>query len=165
MDLNINNYLGEELLEILDVDDTEELTIPNLQTLLFTKINRVKEADVEELTETKEELITFFTQAFFKIVNDKGLYSSKDDEEFISVQENLLPKLQETPVVQQNNSMIAQHVNNKPLLTWNTHLKSGFINPLERRSIKKVLNINTRFRENYQTNEKYRFYYKSSINC
>jgi hypothetical protein len=118
---------------------------------------------IKEITKTKKELpnpksdiIAFYNQCFFKLVNELQLYKKKEvedndyDTNFISVREKLLPELSNTHVVQENDSMIGKHKDHNPLSTWNSHLKAGYINPLERKSYKKILNINTRFRENYQ---------------
>jgi hypothetical protein len=157
MDLDVNNYNSDELLVILNVDEEKDtLTFDKLQKILFGKIENINQTS-EDLPDTKDNIISFYTKCFFKIVNNYQLHREKweeieegKNEEFISVRERLLPALHGSHVVQQNNSMIAEHENHKSISTWNSHLKAGHINPLERKSYKKILNINTRFRENYQ---------------
>ena len=155
MDLNVNNYSSNELLVIFKASE-DALTIEKLQNLLFTKIHEVKNTDSNQLPEKKENLTEFFTKCFFKIVNDYKLYDTlkyqdKMEQEFISVNKDLLPKMEKTHIVQQNNSMVEKHADKQPIQTWNSHLKSGIINPLQRKSYKKILNINTRFRDNYES--------------
>ena len=56
-----------------------------------------------------------------------------------------------------NNHFIQNHMDHASMNTFNNNLKAGDINPLLRKSIKKVLNINTRFRDNYSTTESTNF--------
>ena len=154
MELNINNYSSNELLGIFNASE-DALTIDKLQKLLFKKTAEVKEASNEDLPESKENLMEFFTKSFFKIVNDYQLYETieyneRKKEEFISVRKDLLPGMEKTHTVQQNSSMVEKHHDHQPVQTWNSHLKAGVINPLQRKSYTKILNINTRFREQYE---------------
>jgi hypothetical protein len=66
-----------------------------------------------------------------------------------SIQEKLLEPMQSTHTVQESSRFVTQHNNYNPISTFNSNLKAGVINPLVRKSIKKILNINTRFRNNY----------------
>ena len=156
MDLDINSYTKNDLLNILDIQDiaTHNITFEYLKQILFEKINNIKESK-EELPDSKENLEAFFNHCFFKLVNELQLYETQEDKkekipEFISVQERLLPKLSETHVVEESGHAVAPHLNHNPVSTWNSHLRSGEINPLQRKSMKKILNINTRFRKNYK---------------
>ena len=152
MDLNINNYTTNDLLSILQFNEDQELRVSSLQTALLDKIEKIKISD-EELPETKENLIAFFTQGFFKIVNDNQLYknndNSTDNSADILVEKELLPSLRENIAI--GTRAVTPHNNDMPVSTWNTHLRSGIINPLKRKSFKKILNVNTRFRDNYNT--------------
>ena len=159
MDLDINNYTTDELLVILDLQNLPQnnITFDELRSVLFEKINDIKQA-TNELPDSRENLETFYNQCFFKLVNELQLYEKPMDEnliddkkpEFISVEERLLPKLSETHVVEESSHAVAQHLHHNPVSTWNSHLRSGEINPLQRKSTKKILNINTRFRKNYK---------------
>ena len=55
------------------------------------------------------------------------------------------------------NHFITNHRDHVSMNTFNSNLKSGDINPLLRKSVKKILNINTRFRDNYSTTESTNF--------
>ena len=50
-----------------------------------------------------------------------------------------------------NNHFITKHVDSTPVSTFNTNVKAGSINPLTRNTLKRILNINTKFRNNYTT--------------
>ena len=148
MDLDLKNYNTDELLIILQIEK-EKPTLDELQQALFKKIDNIKETN-GELPDTKENIITFFTKAFFKIQNSYNLPNNTlGNEPSIGIQTQLQPEMQETHIVQQNNSMVSKHDDKTPISIWNTQYKAGTINPLQRTSMKKVLNVNTRFRQNY----------------
>ena len=46
---------------------------------------------------------------------------------------------------------IIYHNNHPSMNTFPSNLKAGIINPLTRKSYKQIININTRFRNNYST--------------
>ena len=151
MDLDLKNYSTDELLSILQVENLDP-TVNILQKALLKKIDEIEKTK-DELPESKDNLMSFYTRSFFRIINDKSLYETfhaPPANKFISVEEKLLPMLHESHIVSQNDNVVVKHKNDDPLPTWDTHLKAGSINPLKRKSFKKILNINTRFRENYQ---------------
>lgn len=69
----------------------------------------------------------------------------------ITENNNLLSQLAPATMLQQNNNFIERHTDHNAIPTFNSHLKAGTINPLTRKSLKKILNINTKFRDNYTT--------------
>lgn len=62
----------------------------------------------------------------------------------------IMPKLDNNVVFKQNNNFVVKHKDNKSVNTFPSNLKAGIINPLKRKNIVKILNINTRFRNNYK---------------
>ena len=68
-----------------------------------------------------------------------------------SIKGKLLEPMQSTYTLQESSRFVTKHDNFNPISTFNSNLKAGVINPLVRKSIKKILNINTRFRNNYST--------------
>ena len=148
MDLNLDSYSTDDLLSILQVNISDP-TVDVLKDALLSKIDRIKNTPTESLPEAKENLTTFFTKAFFKIVNDKKLY--RQEKESISVKTGLLPAMSENIVVQQNNSMVEKHTDENPITAWHSSVKAGVINPLKRDVFKKILNLNTKFRDHYRT--------------
>ena len=52
-----------------------------------------------------------------------------------------------------SNHFIIDHKDHQSINGFNSNLKSSDINPLLRKSMKKILNIDTRFRNNYSTTE------------
>jgi hypothetical protein len=174
MDFNLDNYSVSELTTILQVPK-KDINITILQNCLYSKIEQIKEAEREELPENKEYLIEFYTKAMFKLLKNIALLNTTEKDstlitgyenvvgntykpppenvntEFIGVQEKLLPPLIYAPVAQENSSFIEKHVDHKTVNTFNSNLKQGIVNPLTRKSFKKILNINTKFRNNYTT--------------
>ena len=180
MDLNLNNYSNSELINILQVKE-EDISLSHLQKCLYIKIDQLKEIDVDNLPESKENLIEFYTKGFFKLLKDSteinatannnlnkaaesvDAFGKKQGNNYqvaapsakefnknsINVKERLLPPMMATPIVQENSRFVEKHIDQGSVNTFNSHLKYGIVNPLTRKSFKKVLNINTKFRENY----------------
>jgi len=207
MDLNVDNYSVNELFNALQISKSESqtkvdsITVIALQKCLLTKIEKIKliDTDATELPVSKENLIEFYTRAFFKIVNDKNMISelkkeavqapnpppatmneTQEQKEYRdaygnaaghvyntsyanpnqaspSIQSALLSPMPQTHVVQSNSNFVTQHKNFDPIPTFNSNLKAGVLNPLVRKSITKVLNINSRFRTNYLTTDSANF--------
>lgn len=201
MDLNVENYSVNELFDAMKISqineeiDIKTITVTKLQKCLLTKIEKIKLIDSDEasLPVSKEDLIEFYTKAFFKIINDRNMISelrnannrneanngnganlneiserseyrdaygnssgnvynvsySNPNEKSESIRGKLLEPMSSTHTVQEGSKFVTQHENYNPIATFNSNLKAGVINPLIRKSIKKVLNINTRFRNNY----------------
>jgi hypothetical protein len=174
MDLDLDNYSVSELTTILQVPK-KDININILQQCLYNKIEQIKEAETEDLPENKEYLIEFYTKGMFKLLKNIALLNTTEKDssiisgyenvigniykpppenvnnEFIGVQEKLLPPLIYNPVAQENSNFVAKHVDHGSMNTFNSNLKQGVINPLTRKSFKKILNINTKFRNNYTT--------------
>jgi hypothetical protein len=167
MDLNVDNYTISDLINTFNLSE-DNLDLKNLDSGLSDKMNQIKIID-EDLPEKKEDLMDFYTKAYLKIkesfntkretqeINnfEKSVGNTFDydlnPEEFINVREKLLPIIQNGPTVQQNNSFVTKHNDLPALNTFNSNLRYGDVNPLTRKSFKKILNINTKFRNNYTT--------------
>lgn len=139
MDLNIDNYKNEELFNILDINikslENNDLNYDFLYNKLQTKIDNLKNIEIDELneiSENKAQLVDFFYQCFIKI-------------------NNLIQEKQKNNVIIQDNHNIIKHNENKKEEYYPVNYKSGILNPLTIKTFKKVININTRFRENYET--------------
>ena len=171
MELNLDNYTNEELKNIFNVDKTIDIT--NAEKILLNKIETINKIPQDDLPESKDMLIEFYTKAMFKLISipinqdakitniqlqnferSDPLVSHLNQEpnpEFISIKDKLLDPLEQTPVVQTNNNFVSRHVDYRPVSTFNSNLKAGDINPLTRNTLKRILNINTKFRNNYTT--------------
>ena len=139
MDLNIENYSNEEIFKILNIDSkllqNNELCYDILYNKLQIKIDKLRNTDINELSELSENkalLVDFFYQCFIKI-------------------NKLLEENQQNSVIIQDNHNIINHNENKKEEYYSVNYKSGIINPLTIKTYKKVIAIDTRFRDNYET--------------
>lgn len=139
MDLNIENYSIEEILNILHIDvkslENADLNQEFLYTKLQTKIAKLRSIDINEtseISENKAHLVDFFYQCFIKV-------------------NKLLEEKQKNMLIVQDDHNIIKHAEAKKEEIFQVNVKSGLINPLTIKTYKKVLNIDTRFRDNYET--------------
>ena len=181
MDLNIDNYSIPELLDIFEISSistSNPLNINILQKHLYNKHEQIKILNKDEILEEKEDLMEFYTKGFFKLLKNiitiNGQYnnnSSKLDDPLdafgnkqgnnynednvnktsISIEDNLLPPLMPNQTIKENNNFVYKHKDQISFNSFPSHLKSGIINPLTRKSYIKHLNINSRFRNNFNT--------------
>lgn len=136
MDLNIENYSVDEMLEIFHIDvASADLTQEFLYSKLQAKIAKLRSVDINEtseISENKAQLVDFFYQCFIQL-------------------NKLVEKKQKnTLIVQDDHNIIKYKETNKEEI-FQVNVKSGLINPLTIKTYKKVLNIDTRFRDNYET--------------
>ena len=137
MDLNIDNYKNEELFNILDINikslQNNDLNYDFLYNKLQIKINNLKNIEIDEfseISENKAQLVDFFYQCFIKI-------------------NKLIQEKQKNNVIVQDNHNIIKNNENKKEEYYPVNYKSGILNPLTIKTFKKIININTRFRDNY----------------
>ena len=138
MDLNIENYSIEEILNILHIDvkslENDELNQEFLYTKLQNKIAKLQNSENSEnseISENKAQLVDFFYQCFIKV-------------------NKLLEEKQKNMLIVQDDHNIIKHTEAKKEEIFQVNVKSGLINPLTIKTLKKVLNIDTRFRDNYE---------------
>ena len=149
MDLNLDNYSIDEVKDIFNIND-KDININNARQLLIEKIDNIKKVSQDELPESKETLIEFYTKAMFKLLsipinnskidnsiiknfekNDTNVYDidERQSKEFISVKDKLIPPLEYTQTVQTNNNFITRHTDSRPVNIFSNPLKAGDINP------------------------------------
>jgi hypothetical protein len=139
MDLNIENYSNEEIFNVLNIDSNSlhknELTYEILYNKLQIKIDKLRNTDVDDVSEVSENkalLLDFFYQCFIKI-------------------NKLLEENQKNSVIIQDNHNIIKHNENKKEEYYPVNYKSGLINPLTIKTYKTIIAIDTRFRDNYES--------------
>ena len=136
MDLNIENYSIDELFTILDINikESNDLNYDFLYNKLQTKISTLRSIDSNELGEISENkalLVDFFYQCFIKLNNS-------------------IEKKQKNNVITQDNHNIIKHKESVKEEYYQVNYKSGTINPLTIKTFKNIINIDTRFRDNYE---------------
>jgi hypothetical protein len=149
-DLKVQNYSIRELEEILELPSNYDASIVELKE---TKLRQNIMSDSNTDVNTKMRTVQFLTDAKKKILNKSvkkpvevkptsktGITSFSEDA--------LIDANTATPTEADENSII-QHKVDPYILSNPSKYFKGQYNPLNKRIIKKSLNIDTRFRENY----------------
>jgi len=135
MDLNIENYSVDEIFDVLNIDvKVADLTQEFLYSKLQAKIAKLRSISIDEtseISENKAQLVDFFYQCFIRV-------------------NKLLEKKQKNTLIVQDDHNIIKHNETKKEEGFQVNVKSGIINPLTIKTFKKVLAIDTRFRDNYE---------------
>ena len=133
MDLNIENYSVDEICNILNIDvNVAGLSQDLVYAKLQTKINQLRSTENSEISENKAQLVDFFYQCYIKVTG-------------------LLEKKQKNTLIVQDDHNIIKHNEAKKEEIFQVNVKSGTINPLTIKTLKKVIAIDTRFRDNYES--------------
>ena len=154
-DLNINNYKKDELLDMFDLPSNYDKDILEEQEYKLRE-GIVNNNKINQ--NTKSKTIEFLNQAK-KILSDeliknvKTLEKSFDsvksfEKSFESVFHNNL-ELKEINVNSQNDHNVQERSETPYVSTSLSEFFPGVINKFKRRIIRKYLNIDTRFRDNY----------------
>jgi hypothetical protein len=144
-DLNIENYSRNELIDMFELPSNFDRNIIEIkETKLRDNIVNNNQIDKE----TKVQTINFLTKAKNIILNEnKPQNKSLQDKivDFYNSSYELKPSKLEDPT-----EHMIQVRNDKPYLSsFPSEFFPGVINPLKKRTIRKNLNIDTRFRDNY----------------
>ena len=144
-DLNIENYTTSELAEMFELPTNYD------KNIIEIKETKLKDSIInnKEITkETQSNTLNFLIKAKNILINGQHSQPTKIQEqitEFYNSSYELKPsKLEDT------NEHMVQVRSEKPYLSsFPSEYFPGIINPLKKRTIRKNLNIDTRFRENY----------------
>ena len=149
-DLKVQNYSIRELEEILELPSNYDASIVELKE---TKLRQNILSDSNTDVNTKMKTVQFLTDAKKKILNKSAKKpvevkpSSKTGITSFS-EDAVIDANTVTPTEADENSII-QHKVDPYILSNPSKYFKGQYNPLNKRIIKKSLNIDTRFRENY----------------
>ena len=151
MDLNLDNYSDIDIINLLHLPIKDKYTLSEIKNNTVDHIKVIVSAE-DNVVGDKRQVTDFFIKAFLRLAKTHGLKVDPFEmQEFESVKTGLLPPLHENLVVQQSNSFVVKHEDANPIDTFNSHLKAGMINPLKRKETLRILNVNTRFRNNYNS--------------
>jgi hypothetical protein len=147
-DLNIDNYTKDELINMF------ELPLNFDKNILEIKESKLRDSIInnqEIKEETKTKTINFLIKAKQVILNNSTKQSSnlfqKKIEDFYNSSYEL-----KTTQIESNDEHMIQIRKEKPYLSSSpSEFFPGVINPLKKRTVRKNLNIDTKFRENYYT--------------
>ncbi|MBI96694.1 hypothetical protein CL656_06085, partial [bacterium] len=140
IDLDLNKYNLEDVLKILDID---------IKTIINDDESEIK----EKITKRLDDLIIKFNNlrlnkfvSFFENIKD-NFVEKFNNEDIINSQEQL--------VISSNNIFDAEknynYINNNSTDTTDKSLYTQNINPINRKTVQKVINIDSKFRKNYDS--------------
>jgi hypothetical protein len=148
-DLKVQNYSIRELEEILELPSNYE---PSIVELKETKLRQNMLADPTTDTATKMRMVQFLTDAKKKILNKstvKPAIAPPAKTGITSMNEDAVIDPDTLVPTEADENSIIQHKVDPYILSNPSKYFKGQYNPLNKRIIKKSLNIDTRFRENY----------------
>ena len=164
---NINNYTKEDLIEIFGLPPNYDINIVNIKE---TKLRDSILNNTQINKETQIKTLQFLVQAKTMLLNNSLVTSDTTASHLNSTKQkikNLDNKIEkiyhlehnlEPSLIQSKTEHMVQERPYDPYIISNpTEYVEGVINPLKRRVIKKNLNIDTRFRENYYTSSSTNF--------
>ena len=136
MDLNIGNYSSGELLNLLYLPVKNTYTLDDLRDATVEKLEIIISAEDE--TVDKNSLFNFYKDVFIRLANilDLNIPQYVKDE-LETRRKGLLPKLNNNTVFKQSNNFVVKHENAPTINTFHSQFKSGIINPLQRKNVKK----------------------------
>jgi hypothetical protein len=143
-DLNIDNYTKNELAEMFDLPANYD------KNILDIKESKLRESIInnkEINTDVKEKTIQFLIKAktILNTPDNQNIDFNTKMLDFLGSSYKLKPSKLEDP----EEHMVQVRQDNPYLASFPSEFFPGVINPLKRRVIRKSLNIDTRFRENY----------------
>lgn len=160
MDTNIDNYSTQEIIKIIKLEDKCDLET------LYTKIKHIISNVNNSNADNTDELKHFFANCFNKVSKNMNLVvpdymlinlGIKSEQKSIPKPNNNIKTYTQTnekyrDIVNRNNypySVPELLPNNITINSTNTKYPRGNVNPIKRETIKNILTINSKFRENY----------------
>jgi len=153
-DLNIKNYNKDELIQMFELPSHFDKNIIEMKE---THLRNSILNNTEINKETKEQTLNFIVKA--KNIILSGMQKNSEPS-FVKEIENLYNSSYslKSSNLEDNEEHMVQVRNKKPYLSsYPSEFFPGIINPLKKRTIKKNLNIDTRFRENYYSSSSTNF--------
>jgi hypothetical protein len=148
-DLNIDNYTRDELIDMFELPSNFDKNIVEIKEskLRDTIINN---KDINK--ETQLETINFIVKAKNIILNNNKQNKNETESAFINVLSDIYNsqnQLKKTELVDKNEHMVQVNSVQPHLSSYPSEFFQGVINPIKKRTITKILNIDSRFRDNY----------------
>ena len=160
-DLNIENYNRDELIEMFELPSNFD------RNIIEIKEARLKDSIInnkEINKETQVKTLNFLIKAKNIILNDSqpqknGTLQQKIEDFYNSSYELKTSKLED-----REEHMVQLRPEKPYLSSFPSEFFPGVINPIKKRTIKKNLNIDTKFRENYYTSSASNFNISLPVN-
>jgi len=163
-DLNIDNYTKQELISLFDLPPNYNNSILEMKESKLRE-NIMKNTEINKDTQIKT--INFLVKAKTILLNN---YSGVKQEKNTALQEKIMDfynssyELKATKLEDPEEHMVQVRPEKPYLSSFPSEFFPGIINPLKKRTIKKNLNIDTRFRENYFSSPSTNFNFALPIN-
>jgi len=148
-DLNIDNYTKQELASLFELPSNYDDSILEIKESKLRE-NIMKNTEINK--DTQINTLNFLVKAKTILLNNYvGGKSDKSPELQQKILEfyNTSYELKSTKLEDQEEHMVQVRPDKPYLSSYPSEFFPGVINPLKKRTIKKNLNIDTRFRENY----------------
>ena len=160
-DLNIENYNKDELIEMFELPSNFDRNIVEIkEARLKDSIINNKEINKE----TQVKTLNFLMKAKNIILNDSQPSKNTTLQEKIEDFYNSSYELKTSKLEDREEHMVQVRPEKPYLSSFPSEFFPGVINPIKKRTIKKNLNIDTKFRENYYTSSASNFNFTLPIN-
>ena len=160
-DLNIDNYTKKELIEMFDLPSNYDNSILEIkESKLRDNIINNKEIN----NDTQIKTINFLVKAKTILLNNGNQEQNTDLKEKIMDFYNSSYELKSTKLKDNEEHMVQVRPDKPYLSSYPSEFFPGIINPLKKRTIKKNLNIDTRFRDNYFASPSTDFHFSLPMN-
>ena len=163
-DLNIDNYTKQELASLFDLPPNYDDSILEIKESKLRE-NIMKNTEINKDTQdTQIKTVNFLVKAKTILLNNYKQDKNPELQQKILDFYNTSYELKSTKLEDQDEHMVQVRPDKPYLSSYPSEFFPGVINPLKKRSIKKNLNIDTRFRENYFSSPSTDFHFALPIN-
>ena len=145
-DLNVDNYTQGELEQMFELPENYDANTVEVHESKL-KDGILKNREIDDKTQLKT--LDFLVKAKQIILKDPTKSKKLTVQEKLGDIFNSNFNLQETKVVDVNEHMIQERPSKSYSASYPSEYFAGIINPIKKKTIKKNLNIDSRFRENY----------------
>ena len=160
-DLNIDNYTKKELIEMFDLPSNYDNSILEIkESKLRDNIINNKEIN----NDTQIKTLNFLVKAKTILLNNGNQEQNTDLKAKLIDIYNSSYELKPTKLKDTEEHMVQVRPDKPYLSSYPSEFFPGIINPLKKRTIKKNLNIDTRFRDNYFASPSTDFHFSLPIN-
>jgi hypothetical protein len=160
-DLNINNYTKQELSSLFDLPPNYDNSILEIKESILRE-NIMKNNEINKDTQIKT--INFLVKAKNILLNNFTQEKNTPLQEKIVDFYNSSYELKSSKLEDQEEHMVQVRPDKPYLSSFPSEFFPGVINPLKKRTIKKNLNIDTRFRDNYFSSPSTNFHFALPMN-
>ena len=145
-DLNIENYTRDELIQMFELPSNFDRNIIDIKE---SKLREGIINNTEINKDTQIKTLNFLLKAKNIILNNSSNKPNTPLQKKIEDFYNSSYELKSTELEDKDEHMVQVREEKPYLSSFPSEFFRGVINPLKKRTIKKNLNIDTRFRENY----------------